>query len=240
MKILKSEEFISEGYNGKSIVFAFKDVSPNADERDCVSYVEMINGNVHTDVTGQIIIMGPCYSSRLDKNANYKDYETVLTEEQFNAFKERTCSDEMLEQITNALCSDENEVLTEKVKNDELEKIANMCRVTKSDAEYIVDEYPLNNGYFDRGICSCYDGVDEFFEELIWEFGSEEWLVDFLWDNNDKDELEEYFEVAKDSGSGVTYDKLVKLGYDFDSIDVEDLADRYKRLDNGKVIEYYM
>ena len=181
--------------------------------------------------------MGPCYSSRLDKNANYKDYETVLNEEQFNAFKERTCSDEMLEQILNVLCSKENEDLVEKVKNDELETIAGMCGVSKADAENIVDDYPLGNGYFDRGICSCYDN---FFEELIWEFGSEEWLIDFLWDNNDNDELEEYFEVAKDSGSGVTYDKLVELGYDFDSIDVEDLADRYKRLNNGKVIEYYM
>ena len=237
MKILKSEEFINESYSGKAIVFAFKDVSTNADDRDCVSYVEMINGKIHTDATGQIIIMGPCYSSRLDKNANYKDYETVLNEEQFNAFKERTCSDEMLEQIVNALCSKENEELVEKVKNDELETIAGMCGVSKEDAEDIVDEYPLGNGYFDRGICSCYDN---FFEELIWEFGSEEWLVDFLWDNNDNDELEEYFEVAKDSGSGVTYEKLVELGYDFDSIDVEELADRYKRLDNGKVIEYYM
>lgn len=237
MKILKSEEFINEAYSGKANVFAFKDVSANADDRDCVSYVEIINGKIHTDVTGQIIIMGPCYSSRLDKNANYKNYETVLNEEQFNAFKERTCSDEMLEQIANALCSKENEELVEKVKNDELETIAGMCGVSKADAEDIVDDYPLGNGYFDRGICSCYDN---FFEELIWEFGSEEWLVDFLWDNNNNDELEEYFEVAKDSGSGVTYDKLVELGYDFDSIDVEDLANRYKRLDNGKVIEYYM
>lgn len=199
--------------------------------------LKMFNGKIHTDLTGQIIIMGPCYSSSLDKNANYKDYETVLNEEQFNAFKERTCSDEMLEQIANALCSKENEELVEKVKNDELETIAGMCGVSKEDAKDIVDEYPLGNGYFDRGICSCYDN---FFEELIWEFGSEEWLIDFLWDNNNNDKLEEYFEVAKDSGSGVTYDKLVELGYDFDSIDVEDLADRYKRLNNGKVIEYYM
>ena len=150
MKILKSEEFINEAYNGKANVFAFKDVSANADNRDCVSYVEMINGKIHTDLTGQIIIMGPCYSSRLDKNANYKDYETVLNEEQFNAFKERTCSDEMLEQIANALCSKENEELVEKVKNDELETIAGMCGVSKEDAKDIVDEYPLGNGYFDR------------------------------------------------------------------------------------------
>ena len=225
MKILKSEEFINESYRGEEIVFAFKDISPNADERDCVSYVEIINGKVHTDVTGQIIIMGPCYSSRLDKNANYKDYETVLNEEQFNAFKERTCSDEMIEQISNVLCSEENKDLIEKVKNDELETIASMCRVSKEDAEDIVDDYPLNNGYFDRGICSCYDDYDNFFDELIYEYGSDDWLIDFLLDNNNNDELEEYFEIAKDSGSGVNYDKLVELGYDFDSIDVKDLSE---------------
>lgn len=237
MKILKSEEFINEAYDGKAIVFAFKDISPDADDRDCVSYVEIINGKIHTNVTGQIIVMGPCYFSKLDKNANYKDYETVLNEEQFNAFKERTCSDEMLEQISNVLCSKENEDLVKKVKNDELETIAGMCGVSKADAEDIVDNYPLGNGCFDRGICSCYDN---FFEDLIWEFGGDDWLVDFLWDNNNNDELEEYFEVSKDSGSGVTYEKLVELGYDFDSIDVEELAYRYKRLNNGKVIEYYM
>lgn len=240
MKVLKSEDPINEAYRGKAIVFAFKDISPNADKRDCVSYVEIINGNLHTNITGQIIITGPCYSSRLDKNTNYKDYETVLTEEQFNAFKERTCSDEMLEQISNVLCSKENEDLVKKVKIDELETIAGMCGVSKADAEFIVNVYPLRNGYFDRGICGCYNSADEFFKELAWEFSNQEWFIDFLWDNNDNDELEEYFEVAKVSGSGVTYDELVKLGYDFDSIDVEDLAERYVKLDNGKIIEYYM
>lgn len=42
MKILKSEEFINEAYSGKANVFAFKDVSANADDRDCVSYVENV------------------------------------------------------------------------------------------------------------------------------------------------------------------------------------------------------
>lgn len=242
MKILKSEEFIKESLVAKKYVFAFKDVSANADDRDCVSYVEINNGKIYTDISGQIIITGPNYSSRLDKDANRKDYETVLTEEQFNAFKEDNCPEEMLESISAALLSKENETLTQKVKNDELDTIANMCGISKQDAWFVVDNYPLSNEYFDRGICSSssYENIGELIEMLVDEDENKNWLVEFLKDNTDNEEIEEYLENVGEYGSRISYDKLVELGYDFDAIDVTDLRDEYIELNNGKVIEYYI
>ena len=261
MKILNSSEYIKEKLNIQPIskeklkhigdydkpksyydsyigyVFAFKNIA-NPD-RDAVKYVRIENGRCDTNIKGEIKIEGANFLTSLDEYAEYSDYETVLSEEQFNAFK-GDVSDEMNYSIVKTLLSRRNEKLIEKVKRDEIKIIARECKVSEKTAKDIVDDYPSNNEYFDHGICHSYDNVDEFVQDLIMNFGAESWLVNLLKDNYDgeDDEITEYLEVAEDCGD-LSYDTLVSLGYDFSKIDPKDVNDNYCLMDNGVVIEYY-
>lgn len=258
MKVLKSTEYIKENLNiqpmtkermGKmespikdhtnfsGMVFAFK--SKNDNDRDSVGYVEIENGLLHLDVSGQIIVHGANYSNRLDDDYDYADYETVLSEKQFNAFKEDNLDQTMNRSIVATLLSSKNERLIEKVKKDELKIIMRECNLTAAEAKETVEDYPLADKYFDHGICYSFKDMDACMENLIDNFGNEEWLVNYLRSNysGDNDEMEEYFDVAEDNG--LSYDTLCQLGYDFNKdLRAEDLNDTYKTLDSGKIIVY--
>lgn len=264
MKVLNSSEYINEKLNIQPIskeklknigdcdkpksyydsyigyVFAFKNIAKP--DRDAVKYVRIENGRCDTNREGEIKIEGANFLMSLDdddEDAKYSDYETVLSEEQFNAFKGKV-SDEMNYSIVKTLLSRRNEKLIEKVKRDEIKIIARECGVSEKTAKDIVDDYPSNNEYFDHGICHSYDNVDVFVQDLIMNFGAQSWLVNFLKDNYDgeDDEITEYLEVAEDCGD-LSYDTLVSLGYDFSKIDPKDVNDDYHLMDNGVVIEYY-
>lgn len=233
--ITKPKEFC-ESYSGE--VFAFKNT--NSQDRDCVAYVETKNGKIQTDISGQIIIEGANYSSRLDKDADYSDYETVLSEVEFEAFKEDHCPEEMLTKILYSLLSDNNDRLIEKVKEDELNEIANSIGISKNEAKNIVDDYPLQSKeYFDRGICSYWKDMEDLLENLIFNFGNEKWLVDYLKNGTDDEEILEYLDNIDDTGSDIDINQLKNMGYDFSKLSAEDLDENYITLDSGKIIEYH-
>lgn len=264
MKILNSQEFINEKLDIHPItkeqlkkytdekpkpksyytnyigcVFAFKNISQ--EDRDAVSYVKIENGNLLTDIDGQIMLQGANFTNRLDKNAEYNDYETVLSEEQFNAFKLNSCPQEMLDSIVITLLSDKNSRLIEKVKKDELGIISRNCGISLKEAKDVVDDYPSNNEYFDHGICTSWKDINELIENMIFEFSGQSWLVTYLKNNynGENEEMDEYFEVAEETNE-LSYETLVNLGYDFSQLDAKELNDNYVTLDNGVIIEYYL
>lgn len=190
-------------------IFAFKNIKEQ--DRDCVSYVDIYENKIHVDCCGKIIICGPCYSSRLKNDEKYEDYQTVLSKEQFEAFKINNCPADMLKSIFVTLLSEDNKNLARKVMNDECEYIMEYVGVDKNTALDIMEDYPLWHKYFDRGMLQYWNNIEEWWGNI----------------------LEDYISPSVIENLGLVEN------YNFDKIDVSDFGE-YKELENGMIIEYLM
>lgn len=76
-------------------------------------------------------------------------------------------------------------------------------------------------------------------EDIIFNFGNAQWLVDYLKKGTDDEEILEYLDDIDDMGSDIDINQLKNMGYDFSKLSAEDLGECYVTLDSGKIINYY-
>lgn len=147
-------------------IFVYRD---NLDDgRDCVAYVESDAG------PGSKAIHGPCYWSSVDSTSFgavplYENLDTILTEEQFDRFRDEGMDDD----IMSALTSPEGLDLCERVMGDEAEHIRLEYGLSDEDLCELLDNYA--GDYRDRGIVGCvWDGWDDAARDEAFQLGYDE------------------------------------------------------------------
>lgn len=226
-------------------------------ERENIIYIKD-DKECHLDINDKIDISGPLFSNNID--FDYDDITTILTEEEFEILKEG--GDALLDNwsdIRNRLLSEDNQKLTDEIKEDEIIFIMREYNLTKNDVKEIYDHYKYD--YFDNEIIydvydSTKDAITNLVENHPWETNDViEKLYGFInWDKVDMSFLREDDEDYQDLDDDVYLENLLDSGVElddkfffeflsdsinYDVIDMEDLfGDNYYRMKNGKVVDF--
>lgn len=173
--------------------YIFLGKEKNSNDRDIVKYIEIRGFECNHYFSG-LHITGACFSGFDEETRkNYKNLETILTENDFNKLFELNdklkelgygivVNDERyqkgikileeMNKIVDKLKSDENKKLFNKVIVEEKEYLKNEYCLTDDDIEKIFDNYRLD--YQDRAIVSAiYNDFDDMVENEKWSFGYE-------------------------------------------------------------------
>ena len=155
-------------------LFFFKE--NDTDDRDCVCYID-------TDAIkrGYVGVCGACFSGKLG-NPSYENVTTVLTKEEFNILWNARDYNADFDAIIAKLQSKENDMLFERVSQEEAEWLMDEYNLNEDDIEYIFNEYYGN--YRDRAIVSYVydDAYDLGYDIASQYFDASESLIERYFD----------------------------------------------------------
>ena len=166
-------------------IFLYKKL--NTDDRDCVAYIQNNTNWFECDnYFRKIDINGPCYSNSLE-DIEYNDIKTILSEKEFNQIKlfnkrinklgyniikgdyKYKLGIKYINDITpifDKLNSEANEILFNKVINEEREYLKLEYNISDDDIDFIFNNYYLD--YRDRGIISyIYHNEEDLAKEYL-------------------------------------------------------------------------